>query len=77
MFMMRPYMFSELSTPTADFKFSLPACVFSINITVYRLGFKSAANVVGHTHNAWAGLKPNALQKWKSASSNYKVKIVG
>ena len=71
MFMMTPYMFSELSIPTVDFMFSLLACVFSINILVHRLDFKSAANVVGHINNAGPRLKPNAQWKQMWVSTNY------
>ena len=35
-------MISELSISTENFRFSLPVCLFPINILVYRLGFKSA-----------------------------------
>ena len=69
-------MLSGLSIPTEDFKFSLPACVFSINIPIYRLNFKSASDVMGYIHNARPGLKPSTGKpKW--VSNNYKVKTAG
>ena len=45
MFMMTPCMISGLSIPTKNLRFSLPVCLFSINILVYRLGFKSVTRL--------------------------------
>ena len=56
MVMMTLYVISRLSIPTKNLRFSLLACVFSINILVYRLDFKSTVDVVRHLHHARPGL---------------------
>ena len=44
-FMMTLYRLSGLSIPTKNLRFSLHVYMFSINISVYRLDFKSPADV--------------------------------
>ena len=44
--MMTPYMSSGLSIPTENLRFSLPICLFSINILVCRIDSKSVADVL-------------------------------
>ena len=50
MFMITPYINSGLSVPTEDLMFSLPVCLFSINIVVRRIDFKFVANVLEDTY---------------------------
>ena len=45
MFMMTPCMISGLSVPTKNLKFSLSIYMFFVNIPVYRINLKSAADV--------------------------------
>ena len=46
MFMMTPYMISDLSVPTKNLRFSLPVCLFSINIPVCSIDTKSTEDVL-------------------------------
>ena len=56
--MMATYMSSGLSVPTKNLRFSLPVCLCSINITVYRLDFKSKAEVTKYLLDVRPGLEP-------------------
>ena len=57
--MMTLYGLSGLSISTENIRFSLPVYMPFINIPVYRLDFKSVANVSGYLQNAGPGLEPN------------------
>ena len=57
MFMITPYMISGLSVPTENLKFSLPVYMFSINILVYRIDLKSAAEFSEYLQDAGPRLK--------------------
>ena len=59
MFMMTLCVISGLSIPTENLRFSLPACMFSINIPVYRLDFKSTVDIARYLQNVEPGLKPS------------------
>ena len=50
MFMMTPYINCRLSVPTKDLRFSLPVYLFSVNIPVHRINFKSTVDVLGDTY---------------------------
>ena len=56
-FIMTPYVSSGLSVLTENLRFSLPVCLCSINIPVYRLDFKSEAEVTEYLPNARPGLE--------------------
>ena len=45
--MLTPYMISGLSVPTKNLRFSLLACLFSVNIPVRRIDVELAADVLG------------------------------
>ena len=40
-------MISGLSVPTKNLKFSLPICLFSVNIVVHRIDIEVVADVLG------------------------------
>ena len=52
MFMMTTYINSGLSVPTKDLRFSLPVCLFFVNILIRRIDFKFAVDVLGDTYKA-------------------------
>ena len=65
MFIMTPYMISDLSLPTENPRFSLPACVFSVNIPEFMLELKYELEFWG-IHYARPWRKP--IQKTVEAS---------
>ena len=60
MFMMTPCMIRGLSVPTGNLKFSLPICMFSTNIPIYRIDLKSAADGSGYLQDAWPGFESSS-----------------
>ena len=52
MFMMTPYMNRGLSISTKSLRFSLLVCLFSMNILVHRIDFKSTTDILGDTYKA-------------------------
>ena len=74
MLIMTLYVLSRLSIPIENLIFSLPVCMFFVNIPVYRLGFMSVADISSHLQDAGPGLQPSSgTQKW--GADNYKVTI--
>ena len=52
MFMMTHDINSGSSVPTEDLRFSLPVCLFSVNIPVRRIDFKSTTDILEDTYKA-------------------------
>ena len=67
-FIMSLYVSSGLNVPTKNLRFSLPVCLFSVNIPVCRIDFKYAANVLGHFQSSWTGLGVQSERlKWATS----------
>ena len=68
--MMTPCMISGLSIPIENLRFSLPICLFPINILVYRLDFKSATRL-------WDYYESEVLVGMQYSDSNSSIKLCG
>ena len=73
--MMTLCMISELNLPTENLRFSLPVCLLSINIPVYRLGFKSTTRVFGTTTNQRYGQNYNTRTPTQASRHVAEVRI--
>ena len=75
MFMMTHYVSSGLSVPTENLRFSLPIYLCSVNILVYRLDFKSEAEVTKYLSDAEGQvLSPNGLSgPWRSGFTDWTI----